>query len=380
MAERGDNALIILVGQPTTVTNSTIAGIIDEAAESGEFAGVFGALNGIAGILDGKLIDLDAQKHKTIQGLKHTPGSVLSGRHRVLDEAEAAGFIEIFRANEIGTVFVLGGLYAPGVLSYLQDAAKTADYPLTILGAAICAQNDLNVGDHSAGFGSAAKYVVNATRDAARDAASSEESISILEFPGTHSGWLAAAAALARDPHSTAPHAVLLPEHPQELEIAIDEIRRAYHKHGYAVAVTTPGVKSTSGEVLDAPGLAAIVETQIGVPTRYERISSLARSAQANVTRADGEESYHLGELLVRLATDDCSGYFAALQRDGLGSERGGYKSVDGTARIDQIDPAPRLLPKEYIAENGFGPSEAFTAWLRPLIGSLATEYVSLEL
>jgi hypothetical protein len=84
--------------------------------------------------------------------------------------------------------------------------------------------------------------------------------------------------------------------------------------------------------------------------------------------------------LLVRLATDDTSGYFAALQRDGMGSEKGGYKSVDGTVRIDQIDSAPRRLPAEFIAEGGFGPSDAFISWLKPLVGSQVSEYVSLDL
>lgn len=380
MAERGENALIVLVGQPTIVTNSTIAGIIDEAAESGQFAGILGALNGIAGVLEGKLVDFDAQKHKTIEGLRRTPGSVLAGRHRVLNESEAAQFIEVFRANEIGTVFVLGGSAAPGVLRYLQNAAAAAGYPLLVLGAPLCAQNDINIGDHSAGFGSSARFVVNAVRDAARDAESSEETISVLEFPGAYSGWLAAASALARSEQHSAPHAILLPERPKPLEAVVDEIRRAYHKHGHALAVTASGAKSSAGDALDGPSLAAILEAQIGVPTRFERISSQVRSSQISAARGDAEEAHHLGVLLVRLATDDCTGYFAALQRDGLGSEKGGYKSVDGTVRLDQIDSAPRLLPDEYIAENGFGPSESFQSWLRPLVGSLVSEYVSLEL
>lgn len=380
MAEQGENALIVLVGQPAIVTNSTIAGIIDEAAESGQFAGVFGALNGIAGVLEGKLVDLDAQKHKTIEGLRQTPGSVLAGRHRLLEADEAARFIEVLGANEIGTVFVLGGKSAPGVLRYLQDAAAAANYPLIALGAPHCVQNDVNIGDHNAGYGSAARYVAATVRDAARDIASSEDTIAVLEFPGDKSGWLAAASVLARDENSPAPHTILLPERPKTIEAIVDEVRRAYHKHGYALAITTSGVKSNSGDLLDGPALAEVLGSQIGVPTHFERISSLVRSSQISATRADTEEAYHLGLLLVRLATDDCSGYFAALQRDGLGSERGGYKSVDGTVRLDQIDEAPRQLPDEYIAENGFGPSDAFQSWLRPLVGSQVSDYVSLEL
>lgn len=380
MADRGENALIVLVGQPTIVTNSTIAGIIDEAAESGEFAGVFGALNGIAGVLDGKLVDLDAQKRKTIEGLKHTPGSVLSGRHRVLEEGEAAQFVEVLKNNEIGTVFVLGSHSAPGVMQYLQKAADDANYPLITLGAPICAQNDVNIGDHTVGFGSAARAVINAMRDAARDAASSEENVTVIEVPGRYSGWLAAATALARTENSPAPHVIVLPESPKQTEAVVDEVRRAYHKYGYAVAVTASGTKNNSGILLDGPALAEALEAGINVPTRFEKIGSLVRSAQASVARGDAEDAHRLGVLLVRLATDDTSGYFAAIQRDGIGSEKGGYKSVDGTVRIDQIENAPRRLPAEFIAEGGFGPSDAFISWLKPLVGSQISDYVSLDL
>jgi 6-phosphofructokinase 1 len=379
MAERGENALIVLVGQPTIVTNSTIAGIIDEAAESGEFAGVFGALGGIAGVLDGKLVDLDAQKHKTIQGLRHTPGSVLSGRHRLLEAEEAARFVEVLSANKIGTVFVIGGHAAPGVMQYLQKAADDAQYPLITLGAPLCAQNDINIGDHTAGFGSAARAVIGAVRDAALDAASCEENITVIEVPGA-TGWLAAATALARTENSPAPHVIVLPESPKQTEAVVDEVRRAYHKYGYAVAVTASGTKNNSGTILDGAALAEALEAAINVPTRYERIGSLVRSSQASAARGDSEDAYRLGILLVRLATDEVSGYFAALQRDGVGSEKGGYKSVEGTVRIDQIENAPRKLPADFIAEGGFGPSDAFISWLKPLVGSQVSEYVSLDI
>lgn len=380
MAERGENALIVLVGQPTIVTNSTIAGIIDEAAESGEFAGVFGALNGIAGVLDGKLVDLDAQKHKTIQGLRHTPGSVLSGRHRVLLAEEAAQFVEVLKANEIGTAFVLGSHAAPGVMQYLQKAADDAHYPFLTLGAPHCAQNDVNIGDHTIGFGSAARAIIGAMRDAALDAASCEENIVVIEVPGKYSGWLAAATALARNENSPAPHVIVLPESLKQTEAVVDEVRRAYHKYGYAVAVTASGAKNNSGDILNGVSLAAALESQINVPTRYECIGSLVRSSQACAAKGDAEDAHRLGVLLVRLATDGTSGYFVSIQRDGIGSEKGGYKSVDGTMRIDQIDSTPRKLPAEFIAEGGFGPSDAFISWLRPLAGSQVSDYVSLDL
>ena len=140
MAQRGENCLIVVAGQPTAVTNSTIAGIIDEVGEGVHIADVFGAIAGVGGIADGKLTDLGAQKRKTIEGLRRTPGSVLSGRHRLLSEEDAGRIIETLRANEIGTVFFLGGLPAVGLLRFLLAAAEKAGYPLQALGAPLSAE------------------------------------------------------------------------------------------------------------------------------------------------------------------------------------------------------------------------------------------------
>ena len=134
MADRGENCLIAVAGQPTTVTNSTIAGIIEEAGNGMHIADIFGATDGLPGLPDGKMMDMGAQKRKVIEGIRRTPGSVLSGRHRLLGDNDAAAIIETLRANEIGILFLLGGLPSVGLMRYLIGAAAQANYPLLTLG------------------------------------------------------------------------------------------------------------------------------------------------------------------------------------------------------------------------------------------------------
>lgn len=384
MAERGENCLIAVTGQPTAITNSVIAGILDEVGEGVHIADVFGATNGVAGVADGKLVDLGAQKRKTIEGLRRTPGSVLSGRHRVLKEEEGARFIEVLRANEIGTLFLVGGLPAVGLLQYFIQAAEKENYPLVALGAPVSAENDVNAGDHTPGYGSAARFVATTVRDAARDAVGAEEPILVVEILGAKSGWLAASSALARDDQNAAPHAIILPERAPERDAVVDELRRTYQKHGYAVAVTTEGAKDAAGNALDGAALSTLLAAELGVPARLEKIGAIARSAGANVARADGEEAYNMGSLLVRLAGDDASGYLVSIQRDAhQGNDRNdrerGYRSIEGTARLDQVGDGARVLPDEYLNANGLGVSQAFTDWVKPLIGGALAEYVSLS-
>lgn len=387
MAQRGENCLIVVAGQPTAVTNSTIAGIIDEVGEGVHISDVFGATAGVGGIADGKLTDLGAQKRKTIEGLRRTPGSVLSGRHRMLSEEDAGRIIETLKANEIGTVFFLGGLPAVGLLRFLLSAAEKAGYPLLALGAPLSTENEVNAGDHTPGYGSAARFAASTLRDVGRDAAAAEEPVTVVEILGAQTGWLAASTALARDAAQPAPHAILVPEKAVDQEALVDELRRAYQKYGYVVVVTTTGARDTAGRSLDGRSLAALVGEQLNVATRLESWGATARSSQANVARADSEEAYNLGSLLVRLAGDECSGYVVTVQRDtSERPERGdretrerGYRSVEGTSRLDQIEDKARLLPAEYLGETGTQVSQAYIDWVKPLIGGALPEYVSLS-
>jgi len=381
MADRGENCLIAVAGAPTTVTNSTIAGIIEEAGRGEQIADVFGAVAGVQGLAEGKIVDIGAQKRKTIEGLRRTPGSILAGRHRVMAEGDASGVIEALSKHNIGTLFLLGGLPAVGIMRYFMETAANADYPLLTLGVPLSAENEVAAGDHTPGYGSAARFAATATRDAGCAAASGEEPLLVLEFLGAQTGWLAASTALARDAHRPVPHAILVPERPVDIDQLTDELRRAYQKYGYVVAVTTEGAKATNGEALHGAALIQTMSQRLGIAGRYEKIGALACVTQAAVARADADEAYNLGALAVRLTGDEMSGYMVLVQRDAHGSDRGdrGYRSVEGTARLDQVGETPRLLPAEYVSDSGTNVTDAFLDWARPLVGGALPEYVTLS-
>jgi 6-phosphofructokinase 1 len=380
MAQRGENCLIIVAGHPTAVTNSAIAGIIDEAGQGDFIADIYGAASGVAHFSDDKLIDLGAQKRKFLEGLRRTPGSVLSGQHRLLADGDAGAIIDVLRGRDIGTLFLLGGLPAVGLLRFFAEASEKYNYPLIAMGLPLSAENDVDAGDHTPGYGSAARFAASAARDAGRAAASGEEPLLVLELPGNESGWLAASSALARDGQNPAPNCVLVPEKPVNAEALVDEMRRAYQKWGYAVAVTTPGVKDIDGNPLNGDALVAFLSEKIGIAGRCDRPGSLARVAQGEISRADADEAYNLGNLAVRLAGDECSSYLVTAQRDQHTADKGdkGYRVVEGSARLDQVKESARTLPDAYLTESGTNVADAFTDWARPLIGGALPEYISL--
>ncbi len=377
--KQGENALIIVAGAPTTVTNSTIAGIIDEAGQGTHLLDIFGAPLGVGSLLDGKLVDMGAQKRKVIEGLRRTPGSVLSGRPRELGEADQAAIIAALRQREIGTIFLIGGLPAVKLLAYFTDAASAANYPLSVLVVPVSAENEVEAGDHTPGFGSAARFAAGAARDASFAAAAGEAPLLVIEYLGAQCGWLAAATALGREESRPAPHSILVPEKAVNLEQLVDELRRAYLKYDHAVVVTTQGAKATDGTPLDGASLLPILQERLHLAGRLDKPGSLAQATFAALARADGDEAYNMGSLAVRLSEDGCTSYLMVVQRDHH-ADRGdkGYRSLEGTLRIDQVPSTPRLLPENYLNEHGTNVTDAFTDWCRPLIGGALPEYTSL--
>src|SRR5882672_8588446 len=77
MAEPAGNLLVAQSGGPTAVINASLAGVIQEAGKHECIEEIYGSLNGILGLLNEELIDINEEKARTIDGLKHTPGAAL---------------------------------------------------------------------------------------------------------------------------------------------------------------------------------------------------------------------------------------------------------------------------------------------------------------
>ncbi|BCM91967.1 pyrophosphate--fructose 6-phosphate 1-phosphotransferase [Abditibacteriota bacterium] len=375
---RGENALIAVAGAPTAVTNNAIAGILDELGQSDHISEIYGALAGLAGALDGRLVDLGAQKRKTIEGLRRTPGSVLGARVRYLGEEDAALFVASMKNRGIGTLFLIGGLPAIELAKFAKNAAKSQNYPLSVLVVPASPENEITAGDHCVGYGSAARAAAVAARDGARGAQGGEEPLVVLEIGGAGAGWLAAATALARDEMNSAPHSILLPERPVDVDELIEETRRATQKFGYALLVTTDGAQSKEGDQLNGPALADILADRLNLPSRWDKIGLIASVSGANIARADADEAYNLGALVARLSAEDASGYVVALNRADEGRGERGYKVVEASLRLEQVEEYPRTLPDAFISASGTNVTEEFLEWARPLLGGALPEYATL--
>ena len=91
------NAIIGQSGGPTTVINSSLAGVINGSRKSIFINEIYGMNYGIEGFMQEQILDLGNQSSRVLKGLRTTPSSALgSSRHKV----EEADFpIKIGRAH-----------------------------------------------------------------------------------------------------------------------------------------------------------------------------------------------------------------------------------------------------------------------------------------
>src|SRR5215467_14535967 len=224
----GRNAFYAQSGGVTAVINASACGVLETARRhSAQIGKVFAGRNGIIGALTEDLIDTSVEPDSAIAALKHTPGAAFgSCRYKLGSIQQHRGqyerLIEVFRAHDIGFFFYNGGGDSQDTAHKVSQLGAELGYPIVCVGIPKTMDNDLPITDCSPGFGSVAKYIATAVREAAFDlSAMSRTSTKVftVEVMGRHAGWTTAAAALAAEHEGDAPHILLLPE------IAFDEAR-----------------------------------------------------------------------------------------------------------------------------------------------------------
>ena len=163
------NVLVGQSGGPTAVINSSLAGVYETAKACGaphvygmqygiKSRGadiVYGMCNGVAGLLEERVVDLSTvlTDDLDIELLKRTPSSFLgSCRHKLpdptVDEKPFVQLFELFRQNDIGAVFYIGGNDSMDTISKLSAYGKTVNSEIRFIGVPKTIDNDLMLTDH----------------------------------------------------------------------------------------------------------------------------------------------------------------------------------------------------------------------------------------
>src|SRR3954453_6300789 len=245
MAELVGNLLVAQSGGPTAVINASVAGVIQEAGKHEYIEEIYGGLNGIVGILNEDLIDLNDEKARAIEGLKYTPGPALGTCRYKIDfkkNPEKAAkdmdrLFEVFQAHNIRYFFYIGGNDSQDTSHKINEEAARRNYELRVIGVPKTIDNDLPHTDSCPGYGSVIKYAATTVMEVGLDVSSmatDDGSCCIIGVMGRSAGWCAAGTVLAkRGNPGNPPHIILLPEFPFEEEKFLSKVKETVEAHKY---------------------------------------------------------------------------------------------------------------------------------------------------
>lgn len=213
----------IIVGQsggPTSVINSSLAGVFQAAKDLGADK-IYGMRNGIEGLLSEQYIDMTdyLRTAMDVEILKRTPSAFLGSCRFKLPTVDKSPetydrIIEVLRKLDIQHFFYIGGNDSMDTIKQLSEYAKDKNITdITFMGVPKTIDNDLAVTDHTPGYGSAAKYIGTTIKELSRDCVVQPiDVVTIVEIMGRNAGWLAAAAALAKGEDCEGADLIYLPE------------------------------------------------------------------------------------------------------------------------------------------------------------------------
>ena len=384
------NAFYAQSGGVSAVINASACGVIETARKHrGKIGKLYAGRHGIVGALTEDLIDTGKESAATVRALRHTPGGAFgSARYKLAgidkNRAQYERLIEVFRAHDIGYFFYNGGNDSMDTAHKVSQIGAQMGYPIVCIGVPKTVDNDLAVTDCCPGFGSAAKYIAVATREAALDVLSmarTSTKVFVLEVMGRHAGWLAAAGGLAGDRKSDAPHVILFPEITFERSAFLERVKACVESYGYCVVVVSEGVRNAEGKFLaeagtkDAfghaqlggvgPVVAQMTQEAFGYKFHWAVADYLQRSARHIASKVDVEQAYAVGKAAVEFALKGKNAVMPTIVRKSSSP----YRWTIGEAPLSAIANEEKKVPRNFITPDGFGITPACRRYLEPLIG-----------
>lgn len=380
-------ALIAQGGGPTAVINQSLAGVVAEARKHGQITKVYGALRGVEGILNEDFIDLTQETFLNLDKVANTPSSALLSTRVKPDENYCKEIFKILQAHDIRFFFYIGGNDSADTVHIVSEQAKLNNYEFRAIHIPKTIDNDLLINDHTPGYSSGARFVMQAFSGVNLDMrALSGVYIGIVM--GRNAGFLTAAAAIAQKYPDDGPHLVYLPERPFIIENFVADVQKVYKQYGNCVIAVSEGIKDPSGRPIilnllkniekDAHGnvtmsgtgalgdlLTQTIKEQLGISrVRSDTFGYIQRCFLDCVSDVDQQEAREVGEKAVQFAlSNNCDGSVTI-------HRIGDYAVEYQMTPLSELAGKTKHMPDEFINSSGNHVTSAFKEYLKPLLGS----------
>ena len=395
MKELIGNAVVGQSGGPTSAINATLAGVIRGALANPNIKKIYGAFNGVEGMLAGRYCDLTeiCGDEESLGLLENTPAAALGSCRLKLPKLDGSvpdadatyeKLFVFFKSLDIRYFFYIGGNDSMDTVAKLSEYSEKSGYDIRILGVPKTIDNDVVGTDHTPGYGSAAKYIAASMQEILRDCAVyTVKAVTIVEIMGRDAGWLTAAAALPGLFCKTAPDLVYLPERTFDYDEFFEDVSSALDRHPNVVIAVSEGVRCADGKYVgesaqsgaaDAFGhkylsgtgkaLEIAVKERLGCKVRSVELNILQRCASHIASKCDITESVCVGKAAVEAAVSGVSGKMMTFKR----LPGADYKVEPSYEDIAKIANKVRKVPDEFINERGNNVTKACLEYIAPLI------------
>ena len=162
MAKLTGKVLIAQGGGPTAVINQSLVGAVLESRKFPEVTRVYGATNGVRGIVDEEFLDLTQETTHNLEQVAGTPSSALLSTRDKPDDSYCREIFKVCQAHDVRYFFYIGGNDSADTVRIVNSNAESAGYDMRCIHIPKTVDNDLVINDHTPGFGSAARYVAQA--------------------------------------------------------------------------------------------------------------------------------------------------------------------------------------------------------------------------
>lgn len=381
----GNNILVGLSGGPSAAINSSLAGVISAAKSSPAFDKIYGAKNGISGVLENRILDLEPYSdERSLKLLEQTPAMALGSCRKKLDEEDFQKVAERFEEYGIVAFFYIGGNDSMDTVLKLDRYFKERGIKISIIGIPKTIDNDLPVTDHTPGYGSASKYLYHTMHEIIRDSSIYPvKSVVIVEVMGRDSGWLTLAAGLPRFLGQKAPHIIALPETPFDEAAFLNRVKKLLETERSVICAISEGVRdvrgryigeSTKSGAIDSFGhtylsgvgkyLEMRVNEEIGCKVRSVELNVMQRCASHLASKTDIKEARAVGEKAVEAAVSKRTGVMMVLTRSG----KEPYSCTVSTTDVANVACKAKDVPAAWLDVETKAAQSAITAYLLPLI------------
>ncbi|MFA5479133.1 MAG: 6-phosphofructokinase [Candidatus Muiribacteriota bacterium] len=312
-------------GGPTAVINQSLVGAVLESRKFPQITKVYGAVNGVRGIINEDFLDLTMETTNNLEKVAITPGAGLLSTRDKPDVEYCKEIFRVLQAHDVRYFFYIGGNDSADTVRIVNEQAESVNYEFRAIHIPKTVDNDLVINDHTPGFPSAARFVAQSIMGANLDNRALP-GVYIAVIMGRHAGFLTAASSLAKKYEDDGPHLIYIPEHPFDTEEFIREVDSVYKKLGRCIIAVSEGICDKDGTPIvsklmscvekDAHGnvqlsgtgalgdlLADMIKEKLNIKrVRSDTYGYLQRSFMDCVSNVDAQEAREVGEKAAQFA------------------------------------------------------------------------------